>query len=469
MLNRLLSHSFFARLSLSSQLVGTIFLVLIIAIVTAIVFARFNLQQDLLVEANQQSKKMLATLSSSLLDDLITEDIPKLESVTEQITRFNDSITYIRIDNEAGNILLEWGKDLFVKDKFFKYTYEVELEGEVFGKITIITDLSSRHDKIDNQLASAIAIMVLVLFVLTIMILILLRWLVISPLNKINSQIAGLSSGNLKIKPFNVLSKDVKNLTDTVAEHALSLAQEQIFRQELLVEKEKAEQANKAKSDFLSSMSHELRTPLNAIIGFSQIVQMSETLDDEEMDSVNEIEKAGHHLLSLVNQILDLAKIEAGKMSLSLEQVDLPVLIEESISLVNALAEKKQIRIHKDIQANITIEADRLRLKQTLLNLLSNAIKYNRPQGLLEIIMQQDHECVRVSIRDEGEGIEMDDLEQLFQPFNRLKFNDASLEGTGIGLAISKSLIEQMGGNIDVDSKPGQGSTFSIVFYCPSN
>ncbi len=227
---------------------------------------------------------------------------------------------------------------------------------------------------------------------------------------------------------------------------------------------ESAEKANRAKSEFLSSMSHELRTPMNAILGFAQIMEFDEGLDEDQQDNVTEIIKAGNHLLELINEVLDLAKIESGRIDLSLEPIQLSELVTESFTLVRPVAERHGISIeHAALDQGDYVRADRTRLKQVLLNLLSNAIKYNREQGRVELsVSTVEGNMLRIVVSDSGMGIAEDKLDELFQPFCRLEAEHSEIEGTGIGLAITRNLVEMMGGRIGVESKQGVGSHFWV-------
>lgn len=228
-----------------------------------------------------------------------------------------------------------------------------------------------------------------------------------------------------------------------------------------------AEKASLGKSDFLSSMSHELRTPLNAILGFAQLIESASpppTLTQQR--SLEQILRAGWYLLELINEILDLAQIDSGKIMLSLEPVSLVEVMRDCQTMIGPQADDRAIAITcAPLESAYFIEADRTRTKQVLINLLSNAIKYNRPGGAVFVacaLVAPD--SIRISIQDTGFGMTAEQLAQLFQPFNRLGKESGSVEGTGIGLVVTKRLIELMGGAIGVDSTVGVGSVFWIEF-----
>jgi PAS domain S-box-containing protein len=232
---------------------------------------------------------------------------------------------------------------------------------------------------------------------------------------------------------------------------------------DLQIAKVVAEKANLSKSDFLSSMSHELRSPLNAILGFAQLLESeSPPPTPSQLESIGRILQAGWHLLNLINEILDLAKIESGKFSLSPEPVSLPEVMVECRGMIEGLAHKRGIQLEfPSFDAPCFVHADRTRLKQILLNLLSNAIKYNRDQGRVEVSSARtDSGMIRFEIRDTGAGLPPDKLDQLFQPFNRLGQETSGEEGTGIGLVVAKQLVEMMGGVVGVRSEVGVGSVF---------
>jgi PAS domain S-box-containing protein len=224
-----------------------------------------------------------------------------------------------------------------------------------------------------------------------------------------------------------------------------------------------AEKANQAKSDFLSSMSHELRTPLGAILGFAQLIESATPPPTPaQQRSVEQILKAGWYLLELINEILDLALIESGHLSLSLEAISLGEVLEECRTMIGPQAEQRDISLSfPPFAASCTVTADRVRIKQVLINLLSNAIKYNRMHGRVEVACRASQTGrVRIQVKDSGMGLASDRLAQLFQPFNRLGQEASAEQGTGIGLVMTKRLVELMGGAIGVESEVGVGSVF---------
>ena len=233
---------------------------------------------------------------------------------------------------------------------------------------------------------------------------------------------------------------------------------------------ERALAANRAKSEFLSSMSHELRTPLNAILGFSQLLLSDGTpgLNDKQNRGVNQILKSGHHLLGLISEILDLSKIEAGAVTIDPQSVKLTGAIQQALGLTLKMIEDAGLRFEDRTlgKALPSILVDPTRFSQVLLNLLSNAIKYNRPKGVVAIDVEEilPTGMVKILISDTGPGVAPEDMGQLFEPFNRLGAEMTDIEGTGIGLAISKRLAELMGGRIEVASDVGVGTTFWIEF-----
>ncbi|MFZ4462724.1 MAG: PAS domain S-box protein [Bacteroidales bacterium] len=229
-----------------------------------------------------------------------------------------------------------------------------------------------------------------------------------------------------------------------------------------------ADQANIAKSEFLSRMSHELRTPMNAILGFAQLLEMGE-LNAKQTKGVNHILLSGRHLLDLINEVLDISRIESGRLSLSLEPVQISKLVYEIKDILQPLATNRNIRILHNGREDIFVRADKQRLKQVLINLINNAIKYNNEGGSItinayEVVSDQITGSIRIDITDTGPGIAAELIDKLFKPFERIGADSTSTEGTGLGLAVVKKLMDAMGGKLGVISQVGQGSTFWIEF-----
>ncbi|PCJ40808.1 MAG: hypothetical protein COA71_09395 [SAR86 cluster bacterium] len=270
----------------------------------------------------------------------------------------------------------------------------------------------------------------------------------------------------ITLSPLNfVTPRSIDHMSDakfiiTIADHSEIIKQRKILSQA----KESAERSNKSKSEFLSHMTHELRTPLNAVLGFTEVLNSDPNIVDDNRDSLNEIISASNHLLCLINEILDMSRIEHGELKLFCEKINTSELISECISLVKPLANKKNIQLLQQPSA-VSLIKDRVRLKQVLLNLLSNAIKYNKSNGQVLVNTSKPSPTkIQIEIIDSGKGMPSEMLSTIFNPFERLGIEDRQVEGTGIGLMITRQLVKLMGGNISVISEPKCGSVFTVEF-----
>ena len=269
---------------------------------------------------------------------------------------------------------------------------------------------------------------------------------------------AEISLSGLETEEGLILSAAIRDVTDRK-------------RAEMEVEsaRKEAERANNAKSEFLSRMSHELRTPLNAILGFAQLLEL-DALSDDQMDSVHHIVSGGTHLLALIDEVLDISRIEAGRLSLSLEPVPVAEVVQETVSLVRPLAAERRVvlQVDHDAPRDALVLVDRQRFKQVLLNLASNAVKYNRPGGSVSFSWAVDGDRkLRLRVTDTGLGIAPEHMGRLFVPFERLATAESDVEGTGLGLALSQRLVDSMGGRIWAESVRHVGSSFWVELDRP--
>jgi signal transduction histidine kinase len=229
------------------------------------------------------------------------------------------------------------------------------------------------------------------------------------------------------------------------------------------------EKASRAKDEFLSSMSHELRTPMNAILGFAQLMELDKQFTSKHQKYTSEILGAGNHLLELINEILDLSKIEGGKLDIDMRDTEITKIINDSISTISPVAKQNNVQIINNIpkENQYIVYIDKLRFKQVVINLLSNAIKYNVKDGKVFISANVTDSKIRIEFKDTGPGISKEKQEKLFIPFERLGFEASVVEGAGIGLVLCEKLLTLMNGTIGMHSVDGQGSTFYIEFpYC---
>jgi PAS domain S-box-containing protein len=238
------------------------------------------------------------------------------------------------------------------------------------------------------------------------------------------------------------------------------------IEEELRQARDEAEHANRAKSAFLSRTSHELRTPLNAVIGFAQVLEMNKQLEGDDQESVEEILRAGRHLLELINEILDISGVDSGQLQLSVAPVSVNDLLEEALSFIGTLARDRVVQLQWTRGPDRYVLADGRRLKQVFLNLLSNAVKYNRSGGTVTVQSRPSLTTptlsFRVCVEDTGFGLSAEKLSRLFTPFDRLGAEQTEIEGTGLGLAYSKRMVTAMGGTLGVESIIGAGSTFWV-------
>jgi signal transduction histidine kinase len=259
--------------------------------------------------------------------------------------------------------------------------------------------------------------------------------------------------------------EEVALLQTFATQSALAIQNARLFR-EIEDKSRQLEVASQHKSEFLANMSHELRTPLNAIIGFSEVLseKMFGELNEKQEEYSKDIHASGQHLLSLINDILDLSKIEAGRMELELSDFDLPTAIDNAVMLVRERAGRRNLTLHRDVDGAVgQVRADERKVRQVVLNLLSNAIKFTPEGGRIEIRATPQDGLVEVSVSDTGVGIAPEDQEAVFEEFRQVGTADKKVEGTGLGLTLCRKFVELHGGRIWVKSEVGAGSTFTFT------
>ncbi|NOR71461.1 MAG: response regulator [Methylomarinum sp.] len=432
------------------------------------------------------SQQHLQTLSIGVVGPLLKRQYAALYELLDSQQAENSGWKNLTLVTEEGLMVypLIAEKSELSQGEVFIETDVVFLD-EKLGKLSLISNISNELEELRLQLYRNILAVLFTLFFLLIIILFFIEKKITSPLAKLNLAFMQLARQNYSYELPEYTNDEVgeviagfKTMRDKMHSHKTEMnglyESEKLMTEKLRLlvkdveaERHNAEKANEAKSQFLSSMSHELRTPMNAILGFGQLLDMNdeENLTLEQREGIKEILNAGNHLLNLINEVLDLSKIESGELKISMESVNFSTVLNECFALINPLAEQGQISIFNSISPKLDyyLRADNVRLKQVLLNLLSNAIKYNRQQGNVTLTAKKTNDKrLRILITDTGQGLSSDQQQKLFQPFERLDSEFSTVEGTGIGLVISKRLVELMGGVIGVISTPGLGSTFWI-------
>ncbi len=459
----------------------------------------------------KQTERTVSLISAISVDAVISQDGPLLETIVDQAVSKDPSIVALEIADEEGTQLISWQSQSNQESvEPLSFTKDIVYEGETFGTMQIELDVAEDYQRINEHVSKMRLVSAGGLLLLTAIAIALLHGFIILPVDRINRRLLELAAGNLVKKltlpahasqEFVRLGYSVNALGEVLEfqkrrEVELQRAKQELATShELLAESNQtleqkveqrtaqlaasmeearkaravAEEANQAKSTFLANMSHELRTPMNAIIGYSEMLkEEAEDLGEEDfIPDLQKIHSAGKHLLSLINDILDLSKIEAGRMELYLESFEIASLVNDVVATIHPLVEKNANTLSVNFPEEIgTIHADLLKVRQSLFNLLSNASKFTE-QGEIALTVSRhidnDQHWISFQIRDTGIGMTSEQVERLFQPFTQVDSSTTrKYGGTGLGLAITKRFCQMMGGNVTVESELGQGSTFTI-------
>lgn len=407
--------------------------------------------------------QILGAMESGVARTLLRGDLAAMYAILDRQLEARQGVwTWIELRKADGKRLYPLSAQPQPKGEFLvRLDHPLVWGGVNIADISLVVNLEAEYL---NELAQVRNIELMLLFVLVGLLVagvLLHERLVRRPLLRLERAASHMAGGDFDVPLPELGDDEIGRLT-----HAFSSMRDdlQTVHEGLVEAREEAEKSSQAKSDFLSRMSHELRTPMNAILGFSQLLEYG-LEKPENRANVAEIIKAGDHLLDLINEVLDLAKIESGNIGLSVENVRCADVCGESLSLVESLARSSEVALFDQTQAAATrmIRVDYTRFKQVLVNLLSNAIKYNHVDGQVTLICEpQPTGRLRFSVQDSGKGLSEEQQRRLFNPFDRLGAEASGVDGTGIGLVISKRLVEAMGGEIGFESSPGKGSTFWV-------
>ncbi|MDH5653470.1 MAG: ATP-binding protein [Gammaproteobacteria bacterium] len=460
------------------QITIALMIVCTLVVVATGEYVRHTEKAYLLKNIDENKTRVMEIIATTALESIITEDIPVLHTVVNQLTAANSDIAELRLENENGLILAGWKSNTIIDPtSIMSYSEKIVFQGEVFGALHIKWNLEQKLRDINQHIFNIYLINTLLLLLFTLLSILGVQRLVIIPIRDIEARLIDHSKGKQAAAGKYTSSREFVSLYDAVDKlRELTISKDELLneiqhrkaiQQELAEARDKALSATETKSAFLANMSHEIRTPLTAIVGFSETLLDSDQSMSDRVESIQTIIRNGRHLQTLINDILDLSKIEAGKLELECMDIPLFGLLTDVHTLTRLQAEEKALYCKLDYHFPLpeTIHTDPLRLKQVLINLCGNAVKFTWSGGIrIDVQYRQDSNRLVIRVIDTGVGMTPEQQKKIFNSFTQA---DSSVSrqfgGTGLGLHLSGILAEKLGGEIHVDSTPDVGSCFILT------
>lgn len=462
-------------------LLGIAMLAAAVAVCSALV-VRYLERDYLLSLKAAESEKTFELIVSASLENIISEDLPRLETTIRQVISRDPDLLQVEIANERGITLYAWRRQaqetqtqflewLGPGHRILHFARDVAFEGETFGRVVAEWDTTRTDLEVDRHAYLIALAVVTICALLGAFAYLVVNGVAVLPINRMTDRVLRLKDGSYesqsKLPTF--ASAEMRELDKSLDVLSKFLVRERQRTAELEAAKEAAEQASRAKSDFLAVISHELRTPLHAINGFSEMInnQIHGPLGDMRYkEYAGFVVSSGEQLLCLINDLLDMSRIEAGKIALQFEDFDLAALISEAVGLVQSPIALDQPQILTQAEPDLPrVHADRRRLRQVLVNLLSNAVKFTPGDGRITIAARWNQATgMAITVQDTGIGIAEENLDAILEPFRQIEDPlSREHEGAGLGLPLARALIELHGGEIRIASQPSAGTTVTLV------